>query len=207
MKLKYGKWFVWAALALLAAPWVIPGVLAQPQPEPVAPEQAQSAPAQPAGTMDRAAVEKFYQSSVAAQLAGTEETVEFIKKHADEKLSAWMKIISRVPGAPQAQTEEMTLDKRQLILKTKEGARTSRVQSLKTNILAVKLSDDGKSAKVKNTSFGVSLMRVPSPEGGAMLMKAEQSMLCDDELNITPAGLIRFEKSRCSVELVLEPKN
>lgn len=207
MKSKYGKWFMCAALALLAAPSLIPGALAQPQPEPVAPEPAQSAPAQPAAAMDRAAVEKFYQSSVAAQLAGTEETVEFIKKHADEKLSAWMKIISRVPGAPQAQTEEMTLDKRQLILKTKEGARTSRVQSLKTNVLAVKLSDDGKTAKVKNTSFGVSLMRVPSPEGGAMLMKAEQSMLCDDELNISPAGLIRFEKSRCSVEVVLEPKN
>lgn len=206
MKSKYGKWLLCGALALLAAPTLIPGASAQPQPDPVAPEQTQSAPAQPAA-MDRAAVEKFYQSSVTAQLAGTEETVEFIKKHADEKLSAWMKIISRVPGAPQAQTEEMTLDKRQLILKTKEGARTSRVQSLKTNLLAVKLSDDGKHAKVKNTSFGVSFVRVMSPDGGAMLMKAEQSMLCDDELNISPAGLIRFEKSRCSVEVVLEPKN
>ncbi|MCL4679288.1 MAG: hypothetical protein KJ017_11930 [Alphaproteobacteria bacterium] len=203
MKSNYGKWLRSAALALLVAPALISAASAQPQPDPVAPEPAQSA--QPAA-MDRAAVEKFYQSSVAAQLAGTEETVEFIKKHADEKLSAWMKIISRVPGAPQAQTEEMTLDKRQLILKTKEGARTSRVQSLKTNLLAVKLSDDGKHAKVKNTSFGISFVRVVSPEG-AMLMKAEQSMLCDDELNISPAGLIRFEKSRCNVEVVLEPKN
>lgn len=206
MQSKYGKWLLCAALALFIAPALMSAASAQPQPEPVAPEQAQSAPAQPAGAMDRAAVEKFYQSSVAAQLAGTEETVEFIKKHADEKLSAWMKIISRIPGAPQAQTEEMTLDKRQLILKTKEGARTSRVQSLKTNLLAVKLSDDGKHAKVKNTSFGISFVRVVSPEG-AMLMKAEQSMLCDDELNISPAGLIRFEKSRCNVEVVLEPKN
>lgn len=206
MQSKYGKWLFCAALALFIASTLMSAASAQPQPEPVAPEQAQSAPAQPAGAMDRAAVEKFYQSSVAAQLAGTEETVEFIKKHADEKLSAWMKIISRIPGAPQAQTEEMTLDKRQLILKTKEGARTSRVQSLKTNLLAVKLSDDGKHAKVKNTSFGISFVRVVSPEG-AMLMKAEQSMLCDDELNISPAGLIRFEKSRCNVEVVLEPKN
>lgn len=202
---RYGKSRGCGALAALVLVLCGYGVQAQPQPDPVAPA-AQEAGG-PAPALDRTAVDRFYRDSVAAQLAGAEETVSFLKKHAAEDLSASMKLISRVPGAPQPQTEEMTLGKRQLILKTKEGARNTRVQSFRTNLLSVKFSEDKKRALVKNTSFAVSLVRLMSPEGGSVLMRAEQSMFCDDELKISPGGLIQFDKSRCSVEVVLEPKS
>lgn len=203
-----------AFMAVMSSSLISAAAFAQPLPDPVPrvtepppPGAVQSAPQSNAFVIDRAAVEKFYADSVAAQLAGIDETVAFLKKHAHEKLEATMKVISRVHGAPQVQKEEWTLDKRQLILKMKEGARNARVKSLKTNLLSVKFSDDGKQAKVKNTTFGVSLVRMASPEGEAMLMTAEQSMFCDDVLNLGPGGLIQYETSHCNAELTFEPKN
>ena len=116
-----------------------------------------------------------------------------------------MKILSHVPGA-QSVSEVMTLNKKQLILKTKEGARSTKVKSLKTKIIAVNLLEEGRKAKVKDTSFGVSLMRVASPYGGVMLMEAEQSMFCDDELALSAEGVIQILKSKCNVELSMEEK-
>lgn len=190
-----------AALVILT--FFAHGASAQPQPEPplAAPPSAEKPTA-----LDRAAIENFYAQAAQSQISGLDQAVAFLKLHASEKLSSTMKVISRLPGSPQAQTEQWTLDKRQLILKTKEGARTTRIQSLKTNILSVKLSDDGKHAKVKNTSFGVAMVRVPTPEGASVLMKAEQSMLCDDELILAQGGLIQFEKSLCNVEVLVDER-
>lgn len=165
-----------------------------------------SAPApQTLKALTREAIEAFYADAAQSQLGKIDQTVAFLKKHMHQDAVSTMKIISRVPGA-QSATEEMTLDKKQLILKTKEGARNTKVKSLKTKIIAVNLLEEGRKAKVKDTSYGVSLMRVASPYGGVMLMEAEQSMFCDDELGLSEEGVIQILKSKCNVELSMEEK-
>jgi hypothetical protein len=155
--------------------------------------------------LTREAIEAFYEEASRVQLEKIERTVAFLKKHMHEDSISTMKILSHVPGA-QSVSEEMTLNKKQLILKTKEGARSTKVKSLKTKIIAVNLLEEGRKAKVKDTSFGVSLMRVASPYGGVMLMEAEQSMFCDDELALSAEGVIQILKSKCNVELSMEEK-
>ena len=39
-----------------------------------------------------------------------------------------------------------------------------------------------------------------------MLMEAEQSMFCDDELALSAEGVIQILKSKCNVELSMEEK-
>ena len=155
--------------------------------------------------LTREAIEAFYEEASRVQLEKIERTVAFLKKHMHEDSISTMKILSHVPGA-QSVSEVMTLNKKQLILKTKEGARSTKVKSLKTKIIAVNLLEEGRKAKVKDTSFGVSLMRVASPYGGVMLMEAEQSMFCDDELALSAEGVIQILKSKCNVELSMEEK-
>ncbi|MCB1682224.1 MAG: hypothetical protein KDI65_09860, partial [Alphaproteobacteria bacterium] len=147
----------------------------------------------------------FYNEAVAAQMGKIDQTVAFLKKHVHEQAVNKMKIISRVPGA-QTASEELTLDKRQLILKTKEGAHSTKVKSLKTKIISVELLEEGRKAKVKDTSYGVSLVRMASPYGGASLMEAEQSMFCDDELVLSGDGVIQILNSQCNIEVSLEEK-
>ncbi len=172
----------------------------------IAPEPATSAPQpQVLKELTRESIEAFYEEASRAQLEKIDQTVAFLKKHLHQDSISTMKIISHVPGA-QSVTEEMTLNKKQLILKTKEGARSTKVKSLKTKIIAVNLLEEGRKAKVKDTSYGVSLMRMASPYGGAMVMEAEQSMFCDDELVLSKEGIIQILKSKCNVELSMEEK-
>lgn len=165
-----------------------------------------SAPApQMLTALSREVIEAFYNEAVAAQMGKIDQTVAFLKKHVHEQAVNKMKIISRVPGA-QTASEELTLDKRQLILKTKEGAHSTKVKSLKTKIISVELLEEGRKAKVKDTSYGVSLVRMASPYGGASLMEAEQSMFCDDELVLSGDGVIQILNSQCNIEVSLEEK-
>lgn len=172
----------------------------------VAPAPALSAP-QPEvlKEMTREAIEAFYEDAAKAQLEKIDQTVAFLKRHMHDDSVSTMKILSHVPGA-QSATEEMTLNKKQLILKTKEGALNTRVKSLKSKVLSVNFLEEGRKAKVKDTSYGVSLMRVASPYGGVMLLEAEQSMFCDDELTLSPEGIIQILKSKCNIELSMEEK-
>ena len=155
-------------------------------------------------TLSREDVQAFYDRDAQAQMNGIDETVVFYRRHFGDNAKAYLKTITHAPGN-QSQTSNLTLNKKQIIIQAKQGAQTAKVQTVKTRVLSVDPSEDGKKAKVKVTSFGETLVRVPSPMGGIMRMMAEQTSFCVDDLSLNDENQIIIENTKCNLEVTMRP--
>ncbi len=155
-------------------------------------------------TLSREDVQAFYDRDAQAQMNGIDETVVFYRRHFGDNAKAHLKTITHAPGN-QSQTSNLTLNKKQIIIQAKQGAQTAKVQTVKTRVLSVDPSEDGKKAKVKVTSFGEIIVRAPSPMGGVMRMMAEQTSFCVDDLSLNDENQIIIENTKCNLEVTMRP--
>lgn len=147
-------------------------------------------------------IKDFYKQSVAVQLKGAKPAIAFFEKHIHDDSKITLNMITNIKGAP-PQKQTVNHDKKSLMKDTRTGYKTSKLESLNTSVLSVKISKDGTSANVKDTTFGISIINVSTP-GGIAVFKAEQSMLCDSVV-VLEKTVMQSKDSVCNVEVKMAP--
>tara|TARA_R110002095_G_scaffold62103_1_gene52457 strand:- start:1287 stop:1832 length:546 start_codon:yes stop_codon:yes gene_type:complete len=144
-------------------------------------------------TEDR--VNAFYQGSVDAQMKGVKPTYEFIKKHTHDEADITIHSISNMDGSlPQKQT--MSLNKQELLRETQKGMELIQMGKVENNILRLEISEDGKSAKVKDNTYSVFTLSMDL----VTKFRVEQSMLCDSVIVLNNDNIVQTKSSVCNSE-------
>ncbi len=162
-----------------------------------------SMPSLAADKLTEDGIRKFYKRAAEVQLEGAKPAIEFFEKHIHKDAQMTLNMITNVKGAP-PQKETVKHDKKSLLRDTRTGYKTSKLNDLENTVLAIKIANDGKSAKVKDTTYGSSTMNIPTP-GGILPYNLEQSMLCDGEIVLGDDGTIQSKDSTCNVEMTMTP--
>lgn len=147
-------------------------------------------------------IQEFYDDSISAQLDGQESAMTFFEKHVHEDSKVVLNIITNMKGAP-PQKQTINHDKKSLLKDTRIGYETSKLEKVESSVLSAEISEDGKVAKVKDTTYGVSIINIPSA-WGTKAFRAEQSMLCDGQV-VLEGGIIQSKDSTCNVEVTMTP--
>lgn len=164
----------------------------------------QSAPLESAQLLNEENIRAFYAKSAEIQKSGWEQVIEFYKNHISEQAQTTINIVSHFPGE-QTQKETVKMTKKQLILKTKESSRVTRIDDLNTKVISIKIEESGKRAFVKDSSFSQSTIKANNGVSVTMLV-AEQGMLCDDEIVLTSQNTIQLKTSTCNAEIFFKPQ-
>ncbi len=156
-----------------------------------------------ADILTKSEIESFYAQSAEAQLLGENITINFLQEHVHEDAKTTLHMITNMAGMP-TQKETRIYDKARLLKETKQGYEIGDLKSSENNVLGIDISEDGKSAKVKSSSYSIVNMNLPTPQGIISLI-SEQSMLCDDFVVLNAQGVIQAKDGECSVEVNLKP--
>lgn len=148
-------------------------------------------------------VRSFYKESIDVQLAGLKPTMDFMKKHTHEDARTVINVISNMAGAPQ-QKQTMSMNKEELLRETQKGMEMGDLQSIESTILVLKISEDGRSANVKDSTYSEFTMSMNAPHG-VVTFRAEQSMLCDSLVVLNDEGVIQSKDNNCSSEINIKP--
>lgn len=161
-----------------------------------------SAAAQAQDVLREEAIRNLYDESIKVQLEGAQQTIDFYERHMHPDGQIVMHLVSRVKGAT---TEKSTheFSKAQMLAETQKTYDTSRFLNIEGNVIAVKIAQDGKTAKVKSSMVASVITRVPTPQGMVPL-NMEQSALCDDVVVLSPQNVIQITQSTCNAEAVME---
>lgn len=161
-----------------------------------------SAPAFAADKLTEETIKEFYKKSVEVQFEGVEPAIAFFEKHIHKDSQMVMNMITNMKGAP-PQKQTIKQNKKTLLKDTRAGYETSKLKTLESSVLSVDIAEDGQSARVKDSTYGVSIINIPT-HGGTVAFEAEQSMLCDGEIVIED-GIMQSKDSTCNIEVKMEP--
>lgn len=148
-------------------------------------------------------VRNFYKESIDVQLAGLKPTMDFMKKHTHKDAKTVINVISNMAGAPQ-QKQTLSMNKEELLRETQKGMEMGGLQSIESTILVLKISEDGQSANVKDSTYSEFTMSMNAPHG-VVTFRAEQSMLCDSLIVLNDEGVIQSKDNNCSSEINIKP--
>ncbi len=149
-------------------------------------------------------IRDFYKQSSSLDLMTNEERlVDFLERHTHNDAQMTLHIITNIQGVP-PQKQTQTFSKKEIIRETVNGFKMSTIESVENTILNVKIGADQKTASVKDSTYSISKMSVPTPQG-TMSFKSEQSMLCDSDLVLGVDAVIQSKTVECNVETNLTP--
>lgn len=146
-------------------------------------------------------VRVFYDESFAVQMKSIDETLAFYNKHTHKDIKATLNLVSRVKGMA-TEKQVFEYDKAKLLTETKRGHDISQLKSVEGNVISVRISQDGQSAKVKSSFVSLSTSRIPV-EGKLITVDIEQSALCDDDIVLSEGDVIMTTKSTCNAESMI----
>lgn len=148
-------------------------------------------------------VRSFYKYAVDAQKSGMKPAIKFFKEHLHDQSVIKMHSIAHLQGAPEKK-EFLNLDKEQVLQQTQQTYNMGNLEEMTTTVLAVVIDDARKSAKVKSTSYVIYKMGLQTMQGSGVF-RTEQSMLCDDVLELNSDNIIQIKDTTCSVEVNMKP--
>lgn len=164
---------------------------------------SQTALAQDTLTEER--IRDFYQKSVDVQLQGEEPSVAHMKKHMHKESTITMHLVTNVTGMP-SHKETRVHSKRDAIKETREGYKLGKLKTIENNVISYEIASDGRTAKVKDTTYMTFVINVPTPKG-IVSFNAEQSALCDNDISVNEENTIIINNSVCNAEAKLTPIN
>lgn len=149
-------------------------------------------------------IRTFYQQSKDVQLKEKEDVLSFIRTHTHEDATFEINMIIHTKGM-QTQKQHEILDKKKLLDDTEKSLEIGRVKKIEENVISIDIEKDGRKAKVKDSIYTLSKLRIPSPGGSITTVHVEQTALCDDEVVLTDDNIIQISKSVCNVETTAKP--
>lgn len=147
-------------------------------------------------------VREFYKQSSDVVLKGGDQEIAFYETHVHDDARLTINTTAFIKGA-KPKEETSTYDKPSLIKKTRDAHKNTKIKSLNHTVLHVKLSRDGRSAKVKDTSYGTSIVNLIMDEG-VLVVRNEESKMCNGEVVLGNNGLIQLKNKTCNVEVTKE---
>ena len=154
-------------------------------------------------TLTERKIKAFYKESSEVQMMGADVVEAFMEEHIHEKSETTVHSITNMPGLP-PQKQTMVYDKDSLVRDSRQAFEVGEVELVENKVLSIEISSDGRSAKVKDSTYSVFNLTIPTPQG-MMQMMSEQSMLCDDNLVIGRDGVIQSKGAVCSAEINVRP--
>lgn len=118
--------------------------------------------------------------------------------HPDLSLTTQTQII--VPGQDPVETAPVTVRKEDLVANAERAYKTAKEAVLATDIKAIKIAADGKSAQVKTVST-IKGMAFPTSDG--LPMKADSVENCEDDIVLNETGALQITKSNCVSQITI----
>lgn len=147
-------------------------------------------------------IRAFYAESIDVQKSSLERTLDFYKKHMRDDAVATLHLVSRIKGNV-TDKQIFEFDKQKLLSETQKGHNISKILNIEGSVISVKISEDGQTAKVKNTFVSTSSSNVPMGNQ-KIKMIIEQSALCDDDVILSSQNVIQYTKSVCHAESLID---
>ena len=144
-------------------------------------------------------IKDFYKQAEVASLEGGETILEFLDKHTTQDAKSKLHMRTVMPNKP-PEKSIVTSDKPTILADTKAAYEKGSVDTMKTEVISVNISDDGKSASVIEKT--VSDYSLTLSETQKLKIRSEQS--CDTSI-ILNDGVIQSGNSECDVEANIEP--
>ncbi len=148
-------------------------------------------------------IKAFYKEYISIQMGYTDEAIAFLKRHIHNDFEMKINVINNMEGSP-SQKQELNFNKDELLSATRKGMSIGKTKSVDHNIISIKISDDGKSAKVKDSSFSIINLSIGSAQMSAKFID-EQSMLCDTTLVLGDDNRVLIKNSVCNSEDNIRP--
>jgi len=144
-------------------------------------------------------IKDFYKQAEVASLEGGKTILEFLDKHTAEDAKSKLHMRTVMPNKP-PEKSIVTSDKPTILADTKAAYEKGSVDTMKTEVMSVNISDDGKSASVIEKT--ISDYSLTLSETQKLKIRSEQS--CDTSI-ILNDGVIQSGNSECDVEANIEP--
>ena len=144
-------------------------------------------------------LDKFYEDSISAQMAGQKEAVNFIKKHLHKDLEGVVHVNSRIDGGP-VQKETIVLTKFEYMRDLKKAYEISTIEEIKSGVVSHDIEQDGRSAKVKDRTYTMASVSLATEQGKPQLYHLRQFIDCDNLYVLSENDVLQLKSSSCEVE-------
>ncbi|MGH1403543.1 MAG: hypothetical protein ACRBDL_04815 [Alphaproteobacteria bacterium] len=162
-------------------------------------------PSYAADRLTRDSIQEYYDVSTKVQLKGGEETMAFFKKHIGDEAKITVNATTYIKGQEPAK-ETVTHSKGKVLQATQAGYKAGYPVKLKSTIVSVDIAQDGRSARVKDTSHAIYMLTLPldgSVGGRSAKFKSEQLMHCDSTVFINSSNIIQSGDAVCTSEILM----
>jgi hypothetical protein len=150
-------------------------------------------------TITKERLDTFYENTVAVQLAGEKESVEFFEKHLHGEFEGVMHVISKIENASM-QEETIVLTKFEYLRDIKKTYETATIEELKSGIVSYDVAEDGNSAIVKDRTYTMVNIPIEKAKGEFEVYNLRQFIICDKLYVLSEEDVILLKSSSCEVE-------
>lgn len=165
---------------------------------------AVSAPAM-AKNLTEKDITDFFQESADVQKRGKKKAIEFLEEHVSDDAVIHLTTMVKMAGDPTTREDVRTFTKEEMIAATSDSFDVGEVDRVETKVISVEISDDKKSAEVKDTNFTLMRMQVPGADGQKIELTSETTMFCSDTVVMNDKNVIQITKSECTAEAKIGP--
>ena len=144
-------------------------------------------------------LDKLYEDSVTAQLAGEKESTAFAEKHLHDEFESVMHSAFNLEGAP-PQKETKVFTKFEYLRDIKKAYEVSTIEEVKSGIVSYDIAADGRSAEVKDRTYTVASIPMPAEKGKSQLYSLRQFINCDNLYVLSVGDVLLLKSSSCNVE-------
>ncbi len=154
-------------------------------------------------SLNEKSIESFYERAAAAQLAGEDNAIQFLRDYMSDDLKITLHMTTHLPDM-EPQTHSVTYNKDEIIENTRKGYDFGSLSDIQSEVLSVNISRNGETAKVQDRTYSLFNMNRVSQYGNVAFTN-EQSMYCDAVLVLNSSGVIQSKSGVCNVEVTMTP--
>ncbi len=158
-----------------------------------------------AGNLDASKITKerldaFYDASVEVQLEGGMDTIAFYERHLHKEYEGVMHLTSKIDNAP-AKEETIVLTKFEHLRDIKKAYELGTIEGVQSGIVSYELSEDLRSAQVKDRTYSVASIPLPADGGKSSVYHLRQFINCDNSFVLSDDDIILLKANSCKIEV------
>ena len=143
-------------------------------------------------------------TSGAMQDMSTEDIVEYLENHLDQKARFKSLIKYNVPGHPPQETA-LSMNKTEFIESVKAGVQTVSEYETTIEVHSVKISKDKTKATVRTTGVEKGVMAMSANGTSSESIPIEGSSACTQTLSLNKDGVIQMYNANCETTISFQP--
>lgn len=147
-------------------------------------------------------IREFFKQMSEVQLQDQQSAMTFYETHIHNDAKFTVNTTAFIKGSKPI-VETKTHDKKSFINQKRDERKNTKIKSLNHTVLNVKIARDGKSAKVKDSTYGISIANVIMNEG-VLVVHNDESGICEGEIILGDNGVLQLKTSKCDIEITKE---